>query len=131
MFEGKNAVQQSAHIRSVKHPGGNQGFSSNNLGSGTTLRSGNDTGAPLHNHAKPQTDKKHAPVVRGNPFNPFVGNTAGVLGPNVKGQDAGLYQDSPVPGAAQKPNTSIISKAGEVAAETGQSLHPDGVLGRG
>lgn len=129
MFEGKNAVQQSAHIRSSK-PTNGAGFNRQVL---TNTQTQFSPGTPVRNGAHVDaTVAKH--YLADNPYNPMDRDEAKVLGPNVAGQNAGRYPDSPVPSSAQTPNIAITSKAGQVAASA--SISPnvppgDGVLGRG
>jgi hypothetical protein len=130
MFEGKNAVQDAGHIRSIKHPNGNQGFSSNKLGGDTVP--GPNVGAPLSSKKEQLVTRRHIDPSGENPYNHIEGNAPGVLGAHVARQDAGHYPDSPVPGHAEKPDLAIRSKAGEAAHEDSHiGLHPEGVLGRG
>ena len=130
MFEGKNGIQTSAPVRTMRYPNGNQGFSANKLGGDTVPGPGK--GAPLSS-SKPQevTTRKVLPD-GGNPYNDYQQDSAGVLGAEVVRQNAGRYGDSPVPHSAQMPNANIKSKAGQVAnSPAPESLPSDGVLGRG
>jgi len=126
---GKNAIQQTAHIRSTKVPGGNQGFSSNKLGGDTTP--GPSGGAPLSTQVRQEVSSKKVLATGMNPFNQFEGDAAGVLGGNVVRQNAGRTPDDPVPDNAELPNLSIRTKAAEAASLASEAQFPaDGVMHR-
>lgn len=126
---GKNAVQQTSHIRSTKVPGGNQGFSSNRLGNDT--EPGPARGAPLSTQVKKEVSTKKVLRDGMNPFNDYEGDAKGVLGPNVVAQNAGRTPDDPVPDNAPMPNLAIRSKAALNAGLSSEAQFPaDGVMHR-
>jgi hypothetical protein len=126
---GKNAIQQTAHIRSTKVPGGNQGFSTGSLGGDTVP--GPNGGAPLSSAKRQEVTSTKIEADGMNPYNRFEGDSAGVLGANVKGQDGGRTTDSPVPERAEMPNLGIKTKAAESASKSGDDTFPsDGVMHR-
>ena len=97
---GKNAVQQTGHIRSSSNYNGGQ------------------------------ATKTHVGT-SGNPYNEFVRDDKGVLGPNVVAQNAGRSPDNPVPDNAQLPNLAIRSKASEASSLASEAQFPaDGVMHR-
>lgn len=66
----------------------------------------------------------------GNPYNEFQADSAGVLGPGIKGQNAGRNTDSPVQTGAPMPDTNQVTKQAE-ANSVPSGLPGEGVLGRG
>lgn len=123
---------EMAHVRTVRYPNGNQGFTEAKLGSDTVP--GPMGGAPLSSKVQQIVTSKTVDPTGMNPYNAHEGNEAGVLGPMVKGQNGGRTHDSPVLTSAQMPNAATISKASEVSSESahiGDAPHPAGVLGRG
>lgn len=125
---GKNAVQQTSHIRSIKVPNGNQGFSNRSLGSDT--KPGDERGAPLMSTRRMEKNVSHR-VLNDNPYNKFDrDNTTGVVFDATDYQTPANTTDSPVPGGATKPARGMAAKAINIAqAPTGDTFPADGVLG--
>lgn len=124
---GKNAVQQTDHIRSTKVLN-SAGFSSG--GPSTTSPF---SGAPLRNGSQVSDGNsvKSAHWPAGNPYNEHARDESGVLGGGIKAQNAGRYADSPVPSGATLPDKNQMSKAAESASAPAGTISGDGVLGRG
>jgi hypothetical protein len=123
---------EMAHVRTIRYPNGNQGFSTNKLGGDTVP--GAMVGAPLSSAKRQEINVNYPDPSGMNPYNKYEGDSAGVLGAQVHNQDGGRTLDSPVMMSAPMPNKATISKASEVAsadAHIGDAPHPSGVLGRG
>jgi hypothetical protein len=101
MFEGKNGVQQSSHIRTISRA--------------------------TENGGSPSTKTNHGST---NPYNSFQGDAAGVLGPDVVAQNAPA-NDSPVPAGHQMPELGSTKSGVAAPAGGKTSFPSDGVLGRG
>jgi hypothetical protein len=112
IFGGHNGIQQHEHIRHMKYPNGNQGFSERGLGRDTIP--GPAKGAPLSTKKEQLISVKHVDVTGMNPYNHIEANDKGVLGAHVIKQDGGHTYDSPVPEHAERPNIAIKDKASEV-----------------
>ncbi len=126
---GKQAIQQTSHIRSTVVPNGNQGFREASLGGDT--RPGPDGGAPLSSQTVPTISVHKGTFVRGNPNNAYVADGPGVLKADVNA--AAPATDSPVPADHQMPLKDMASKAAEVsvAAAPEQNSFPGaGVMHR-
>lgn len=125
---GKNAPAHLDHVRTVRYPNGNQGFSSNKLGSDT--KPGTEKGAPLVNSKQVEKDVKHH-VLNDNPYNLFDrDNTRGVVFEGTDFQPGAPNRDSPVPAGATRPMKDQAGAARSIAsAPTGDTFPADGVLG--
>lgn len=117
---GKNAPHEMAHVRTIRYPNGNQGFTEHSLGSDTIP--GPARGAPLSTRIEQNIDRKSVDATGMNPFNRFEGNGEGVLGTKVVDQNGGQTLDSPVPTHAVRPHKDIVTKAAEVASYVGGSV---------